>query len=51
MKLIKVYSIEVPISKEEYDTQKGKVIEAVDELAEKLGLQTILIETKELERE
>ena len=51
MKLKRTYAIEVSISKEEYEAQEGKVIEAVDELAEKLGLHVTLVETKELEKE
>ena len=51
MKFKKTYAIEIPISKVEYEAQEGKTIAAVDKLAETLGLQTILVETKELEKE
>ena len=54
MKLKKVYSIEVPISKEEYEVEEaqvGSIREVVEQLAEKLELQTTLVETRELEKE
>ncbi len=47
MKLKKTYAVEVPITKAEYDAQDGEVIRAVDELATKLGLKTVLAETVE----
>jgi len=46
MKLKKAYSIEIPISEEEYRAEQGRVVDAVEELAKKLGLETVLVETK-----
>ena len=49
MKLKKTYSIQIPISKEEYDTEQGKVTEAVEAVANSLGLEIVLVETIETE--
>lgn len=51
MKLKKVYYIAIPISEEEYVTEEGAVTKAVDDLAEKMEFEPILIESKEIEQE
>ena len=51
MKLKKTYSIEVPISKEEFEKEEGDVIEAIDQVATLFGLETCLVETTKLAKE